>query len=81
MLLHGDNHNFRNFLTLISNQSIRPNTTNTMVITADQKTAFFTESGQMDIPADTCVAITQGGLEDLADLVVFDKKRNQTDHQ
>ena len=40
-----------------------------MVITAAQTTAFFSEPGQMALPAATQIAIAQEGLEDLADLV------------
>ena len=43
-----------------------------MVITAAQTTAFFSEPGQMALPAATRIAIAQEGLEDLADLVEFD---------
>ena len=45
-----------------------------MVITAAQMTDFFTESGYMALPAATHLAISQEGLEDLADLFEFDKK-------
>ena len=44
-----------------------------MVITAAQTTAFFSEPGQMALPAATRIAIAQEGLEDLADLVEFDE--------
>ena len=45
-----------------------------MVITTAQTTTFFTEPGYMAVPASTPVAITQEGLEDLADIVEFDEK-------
>ena len=45
-----------------------------MVITAAQTTAFFSEPGQMALPAATRIAISQEGLEDLADLVDFDER-------
>ena len=45
-----------------------------MVITAAQTTAFFSEPGQMALPAATRIAIAQEGLEDLADLVEFDER-------
>ena len=45
-----------------------------MVITAAQTTAFFSEPGQMDLPAATRIVIAQEGLEDLADLVEFDER-------
>ena len=43
-----------------------------MVITAAQTTDFFSEPGQMALPAATRIVISQEGLEDLADLVKFD---------
>ena len=45
-----------------------------MVITAAQMTAFFSEPGHMDLPATTRIAIAQEGVEDLADLIEFDKR-------
>ena len=45
-----------------------------MVITAAQTTAFFSEPGQMALPAATRIAISQEGLKDLADLVEFDER-------
>ena len=45
-----------------------------MVITAAQTTAFFSELGQMALPAATRIPIAQEGLEDLADLVEFDER-------
>ena len=45
-----------------------------MVITAAQPTAFFSEPGQMALPAATWIVISQKGLEDLADLVEFDER-------
>ena len=45
-----------------------------MVITAAQTTAFFSEPGQMALPAATRITVAQEGLEDLADLVEFDKR-------
>ena len=45
-----------------------------MVITAAETTAFFSEPGQMALPAATRIAIAQEGLEDLADLVEFDEQ-------
>ena len=45
-----------------------------MVITAAQTTAFFSEPGQMALPASTRIAIAQERLEDLADLVEFDER-------
>ena len=45
-----------------------------MVVTATQTIDFFTEPGQMALPANTCLAISQEGLEDLDNLVEFDEK-------
>ena len=45
-----------------------------MVITATQTTDFFSEPGQMALPAATRIAIAQEGLEDLYDLVEFDER-------
>ena len=45
-----------------------------MVITSAQTTTFFSEPGQMALPAATRIAIYQEGLEDLADLVEFDER-------
>ena len=77
MYLHGDNHNLEKNLTfdlrLVYQTHTTTNTT-TMVITSAQTTAFFTEPGNMDIPASTYVAITQEGLEELDDLVEFYEK-------
>ena len=77
MYLHGDNHNLETFFTfdlrLVYQTHTTTNTT-TMVITSAQTTAFFTEPGNMDIPASTYVAITQERLEELDDLVEFYEK-------
>ena len=45
-----------------------------MVITAAQTTAFFSEPGQMALPAATPIAIAQEGLKDIADLVEFNER-------
>ena len=45
-----------------------------MVVTAAQTTGFFSEPGQMALPAATRIVIAQEGLEDLADLVEFDEQ-------
>ena len=51
-----------------------------MVITAAQTTDFFSEPGQIALPAATRIVIAQEGLEDLADLVEFDERSPKTDH-
>ena len=45
-----------------------------MAIITAQMTAFFAEPVQMSLPAATCVAITQEGLERLANIFEFDEK-------
>ena len=45
-----------------------------MVVTATQTTDLFTEPGHMALPGNTRLEISQEGLEDLDDLVEFDKK-------
>ena len=45
-----------------------------MVVTDTQTNAFFTEPGQMALPANTRPSTAQEGLEDLDYLVEFDKK-------
>ena len=45
---------------------------NTVVFTADQTTAFFTDAGELAITVETRDQLISEGLEDVADLVEFD---------
>ena len=43
-----------------------------MVLTAGQRTTFFTNEAQLGIPAETLVQMAQDGITSEKDLVVFD---------
>ena len=44
-----------------------------MVLTAGQRTSFFSNADQLGIPADTLVQMRQDGINSEQDLVEFDE--------